>query len=213
MKVDVIDTANKKTGQIQLDESVFGVEVRPHLFWEVVRMQLANRRSGTHSTKTVSDVRGSGVKPYKQKGTGQARHGTKRAMNMRGGGIVHGPRPRDYSYKMPKKMVQAALRCALSLRLSEDRVKIVDAWSPKAPSTKGALAVFQKLEARKCLVIGSKEQVNLAKSVRNLPGMKFLPVEGLNVYDILFHDDLILLRDVVPAIEGRLHRSSERAAA
>ena len=161
--------------------------MRETLHWEVVRMQMANRRRGTHSTKTVSEVRGTGKKPYKQKGTGRARHGSNRAMNMRGGGIVHGPRPRDYSYQMPKRMVAVALRSALSMRTSQDNLHVVRDWCPEAPKTKDAKDVAERF-GKKTLVVGSAEDIQLERSVRNLPHAKFIPSEELNVYDILDHD-------------------------
>lgn len=210
MMVDVVDTQNQKVGDIELDESVFGAAVREYLHWEVVRMQLANRRRGTHSTKTVSEVRGSGKKPYKQKGTGRARHGSTRAMNMRGGGIVHGPRPRDYSYQMPKKMVKVALRSALSLRSSENNLRIVRGWSPESPKTKEAKAVLRNFEVEKALIVGGAGHASLALSVRNLPHIKFLPAEALNVYDVLKHDHLLVLEDVVSTVVERLRTDLSR---
>lgn len=210
MKVDVVDTQNQKVGDIELDDSVFGAAVREHLHYDVVRMQLANRRRGTHSTKTVSEVRGSGKKPYKQKGTGRARHGTNRAMNMRGGGVVHGPRPRDYSYQMPKKMVQVALRSALSLRAGAGDLSIVRGWAPDAPKTKEAAAVIETFGARKTLVVADAESKNLGLSLRNLPNVKFLLAEAINVYDILDHDRVIFLEAVIEPITGRLRTELSR---
>ncbi len=203
MKVSVFDTNTSKVAVTELDDSVFGAEVRPHLFWEVVKMQQANRRRGTHSTKTVSEVRGSGARPYRQKGTGRARHGSKRAMNMRGGGIVFGPRPRDHGYKIPKKMVKCALRSALSLRLAEEKLTIIKGWAPKAPKTKEALQVLKGFSVERALVVGSKENVELQRSLRNLAWVKFLPLEGLNVYDILRYDNLILSAEVVAEINEK----------
>lgn len=210
MKVDVVDTQNQKVGDIELDDSVFGAAIREHLHWEVVRMQLANRRRGTHSTKTVSEVSGTGKKPYKQKGTGRARHGSTRAMNMRGGGIVHGPRPRDYSYQMPKKAVAVAVRSALSLRRGQDSLRVVRGWSLEAPKTKEAARVLENLGASKALVVGSASDQALHLSVRNLPSVKFLTAEELNVYDILNHDQLLVLEHVVEAINERLRTELSR---
>lgn len=210
MKYDVVNTEAGKAGDIELDDSVFGAAVREHLFWEVVKMQLANRRAGTHSTKTVSEVRGSGAKPYRQKGTGRARHGTKRAMNMRGGGVVHGPRPRDYSYQLPKKMVRAALRSALSLRAQQGTLHIIDGWKPGTPKTKDAAAVLRRFDTDKALVVDSSDNDGLRRSVRNLEKSKFLPVEALNVYDILKHDHLFIAKDVVEGIVERLQAAPSR---
>ena len=210
MKFDVVNTENTKVADIELDDSVFGAEVRHHLFWEVVKMQLANRRRGTHSTKTVSEVRGSGKKPYKQKGTGRARHGTNRAMNMRGGGVVFGPKPRDYSYKLPRKMVRAAVRSALSLRLSESKLHIVRDWTPESPSTKAALQVLKTFEAEKALIIGTAEEQTLGLSVRNLPTAKFLVADAVNVYDILKYDHLFITEAAANGINERFQTEPSR---
>lgn len=210
MKIDIVDTKNQVVGDLELDDSVFGAEVRSYLFWEVVKQQLASRRRGTHSSKTVSEVRGTGQKPYKQKGTGRARHGSNRAMNMRGGGVVHGPRPRDYSYSLPKKMVRAALRSALSLRASEQKLIVVRDWNPAAPKTKDALAVLSAMGVTRGLIIGESTNENLQRSLRNLPKTAFLSVEGLNVYDILKHDHLILEESVAKAISERFQTTLSR---
>lgn len=210
MKIDIVDTKNQVVGDLELDDSVFGAEVRSYLFWEVVKQQLASRRRGTHSSKTVSEVRGTGQKPYKQKGTGRARHGSNRAMNMRGGGVVHGPRPRDYSYSLPKKMVRAALRSALSLRASEQKLIVVRDWNPAAPKTKDALAVLSAMGVTRGLIIGESTNENLQRSLRNLPKTAFLSLEGLNVYDILKHDHLILEESVAKAISERFQTTLSR---
>lgn len=210
MKVDVVDTIKSKVGEIELEDSVFGSRVKPWLFYEVVKMQMANRRRGTQSTKTITEVRGGGKKPYRQKGTGRARQGSTRSAHMRGGACVLGPKPRDYSYKMPKKMVQGALRAALSLRLKEEKLTVIKDWSPQTPKTKEALKVLAGFDAAKALVVGSREDKNLQLSLRNLPNSKFLPVEGLNVYDILDHDHLFISEAVVEGINKRLQTSPSR---
>lgn len=210
MKVDVIDTKKKKVGDIELDDSVFGAAVREHLFWEVVKMERANKRAGTHSTKTVSEVKGSGKKPYKQKGTGRARHGTNYAMNMRGGGVVFGPRPRDYSYAMPKKAVDQAVRCALSLRQSQGNLQVVRGWAPEAPKTKDAAAVLAALGVGSALVIDLEENTTLARSVSNLPNVKFVRVEDIEVYDVLGHDDLIISEAAAGRLNERYHTELSR---
>lgn len=210
MKFDVVDTQNKKVGQIELDDSVFGAEVKPQLFYETVKSQLASRRRGTHSTKTVTNVSGTTKKPYKQKGTGQARHGSRVASNMRGGGVVFGPHPRDYSYRIPKKMVKGALRSALSLRTKEAKLHIVKGWTPGQAKTKEAKKVLANFAAEKALVVGSRDAVNLGLSLRNLPRAKFLPVEALNVYDVLNYDHIFIAEDVVKGIGERLHADASR---
>jgi large subunit ribosomal protein L4 len=210
MKFDVVDTKNAKVGQIELDDSVFGAAVREHLFWEVVRMERANSRAGTHSTKTVSEVRGTGKKPYKQKGTGRARHGSSRAMNMKGGGVVFGPRPRDYSYEMPKKAVAQAIRCALSLRAKEARLHVVKGWEPGAPKTQDAEKVLSAFGVKKALVVDFPSNANLELSVRNLPDAKFLSVEELNVRDLLHHDDLFVSEQAAERLNEKYHTELSR---
>lgn len=211
MKFKVVSTKKQEVGEIDLDDSVFAAEVRHHLFWEVVKMQLANRRRGTHSTKTTGEVRGSGSRPYRQKGTGRARHGTRYAMNMRGGGVVFGPRPRDHGYRVPKKVIKVALRSALSLRMKEGNLLVVGGWQPAEPRTKDALAVLDGFGVKKALVVGVSDNRNLALSIRNLPAVKFLPVEGLNVYDVLKYDHLILCDTVIEQITERLATEPSRS--
>jgi large subunit ribosomal protein L4 len=210
MNIDVVDTKNSKVGDIEVDDSVFGSRVKPWLFYEVVKAQMAGRRAGTQSTKTASEVSGGGRKPFKQKGTGRARQGSNRATHMRGGAVALGPKPRSYAYKMPRKMVQGALRSALSLRLSESKLHVVKGWSPEAPKTKDALAVLTNFEATKALVVGRREDDALRLSVRNLANAKFLPVEGLNVYDILKYDHLFINADVIESLCERLKTSESR---
>ena len=211
MKFDVVDTKNNKVGEAEVDDSVFAARVKPWLFYEIVKAQQAGRRAGTQSTKTISEVRGSGRKPFRQKGTGRARQGSSRSAHMRGGTAVLGPRPRDYSYKVPRKMVQGALRSALSLRASEQRLHVVQGWSPEAPKTRAAVAVLGNFEAGKALVVGSRDEDNLARSLRNLPNAKFLPVEALNVYDILRYDHLFINEQVLSQLNERLKAAVSRA--
>ena len=213
MKFDVVDTKNNKVGETEVDDSVFAARVKPWLFYEIVKAQQAGRRAGTQCTKTISEIRGSGKKPFRQKGTGRARQGSTRAAHMRGGATVLGPRPRDYGYKVPRKMVQGALRSALSLRASEQRLHVVQGWTPDAPKTKAAVAVLANFEAGKALVIGSREEDNLARSLRNLPNAKFLPVEAVNVYDILRYDHLFINEQVLSQLNERLKTSASRADA
>lgn len=210
MRIDVVDTKNAKVGQLDLDDSVFGAPVKQHLFWEVVRMQLANRRAGTHKAKRIGEISGTTKKPYKQKGTGRARHGSMRATGMRGGMAVHGPQPRDYGYKMPKKMVQSALRSALSLRTGEKALFVVSGWSPSTPKTKTAAQVLKTFGSSSALVIGDGENVGLAKSLRNLKRVKFLPHDAVNVYDILAHDHLFITDNVVQKLVERLKAAPSR---
>lgn len=204
MKLDVFDVKKNKVGDIDVDDSVFAAPVKEHLFWEVVRMQLANKRRGTQSTKTMTVVSGTGKKPFRQKGTGRARQGSLRSTQMVGGAVALGPLPRDYSYEMPKKMVKGALRSALSLRRSESKLFVVKDWRPNGPKTKAAKAVLSAFGDATTLVVDSRDNESLKLSIRNLPNAKFLPIEGINVRDILAHDNLIIGAGVVGALVDRL---------
>jgi large subunit ribosomal protein L4 len=206
MKLDVFDTQKNKVGSIDVDDSVFAGQVKEHLFWEVVRMQGANKRRGTQSTKTITMLSGTGKKPFRQKGTGRARQGSLRSAQMVGGAVVHGPHPRDYSYEMPKKMVKGALRSALALRNSESKLFVVKGWKPNGPKTKDAKKVLEKFGGS-ALVVDSRDNVTLQRSIRNLPNAKFLAVEGINVRDILAHDNLILGESVVAGLVERLKQA------
>jgi large subunit ribosomal protein L4 len=200
-KFDVYDLEKKKVGELDLADAVFAGEVNEHLFYEVVKAKLASDRSGTHAVKNRSLVSGGGKKPWKQKHTGRARQGSTRASQWVGGGKAMGPKPRDYSYDVPKKVRKAALRSALSLRTRDQKVVIVQDWIPTVPKTATAAKVLAKLGAKKALVVDGAANRGLAKSVRNLAGADFLPVEGLNVYDILRHDTLVLTAATAKKLE------------
>ena len=203
-KFDVYDLEKKKVGEIDLADAVFAGEVNEHLFYEVVKAKLASDRSGTHAVKNRSLVSGGGKKPWKQKHTGRARQGSTRASQWVGGGKAMGPKPRDYAYDVPKKVRKAALRSALALRNQEKALVIVREWKPAEPKTKGAADVLAKLGLKKALVVDGAANQTLARSVRNLSGADFLPVEGLNVYDILKHDALVLTEDTAKKLEAAL---------
>ena len=190
---DVFSPNKEKVGEIELADNVFGVEPKEHLFYMVVRYQLAKRRAGTHAVKTRSQVSGGGRKPYKQKGTGRARQGSTRAPQFKGGGVVHGPQPRDYSQRTPKKMIAAALRGALSDRARNERIHAVtELVSGQTPSTKSAKAFLGALtDRRKILVVIGRADEAGAKSVRNLPGVHILAPDQLNTYDVLNADDVV----------------------
>ena len=200
-KFDVYDLDRKKVGELDLADAVFAGEVNEHLFYEVVKAKLASDRSGTHAVKNRSLVSGGGKKPYRQKHTGRARQGSSRASHFVGGGKAMGPKPRDYSYDVPRKVRKAALRSALSLRTRDQKLLIVQEWNPGAAKTSAAAKVLAKLGAAKALVVDAGANQALAKSVRNLAGSDFLPVEGLNVYDILRHDALVLTAATAKKIE------------
>jgi large subunit ribosomal protein L4 len=200
-KFDVYDLEKKKVGELDLADAVFAGEVNEHLFYEVVKAKLASDRSGTHAVKNRSLVSGGGKKPWKQKHTGRARQGSTRASQWVGGGKAMGPTPRDYSYDVPKKVRKAALRSALSLRGKDGKLVIVQEWKPASPKTSAAAKVLAKLGAKKALVVDAKGNDALAKSVRNLAGSNFLAAEGLNVYDILRHDVLVLTAETAKKLE------------
>jgi large subunit ribosomal protein L4 len=200
-KFDVYDLEKKKVGELDLADAVFAGEVNEHLFYEVVKAKLASDRSGTHAVKNRSLVSGGGKKPWKQKHTGRARQGSTRASQWVGGGKAMGPKPRDYSYDVPKKVRKAALRSALALRGKDGKLVIVQEWKPANPKTSAAAKVLQKLGAKKALVVDARQNAALAKSVRNLDGSDFLAVEGLNVYDILKHDVLVLTTETAKKLE------------
>ena len=200
----VLNTAAQAVGEIELADEVFAAEVKPHLHWEVVKGQLANRRAGTHSTKTRANVHGTTKKTYKQKGSGNARHGSRKSPIFVHGGIAHGPHPRDYSYNIPKKVRRAALCSAISLRLQQGELVVVDQFAFAVPKTKEAQATLARLQASNALVVTALENDNLHLSMRNLPSAKYIRVEGVNVYDVLKYDRLVLTVDAAKALETRL---------
>jgi large subunit ribosomal protein L4 len=191
----------------ELREDIFGVEVKKHVLWEVVKWQLACRRQGTHSTKTRGEVAYSGRKILPQKGTGNARHGDKGAPIFVGGGVAHGPKPRDYYYPLPKKVRKLALKMALSSKAQEKAISLVDQIPiGDVPKTKKAVEFLrnQGLEGKKVLLVLPEKDEVIYKSFRNLPYAKVLPVEGLNVYDILWADHLVITKPSLEKIYERL---------
>ena len=193
LKVDVKTPAGKTDGSVELPAELFDVEANIALMHQVVTAQLAAARQGTHSTKTRAEVRGGGKKPYRQKGTGRARQGSIRAPQFTGGGVVHGPKPRDYSERTPKKMIRAALRSALSDRARNERIHAVtELIEGQAPSTKSAKAFLGTLtDRRKVLVVIGRTDEAGARSVRNLPGVHVIAPDQLNTYDVLNADDVV----------------------
>jgi large subunit ribosomal protein L4 len=191
--VDVVDLNNQKVGQLDLADDVFGAEVNEALLYEAVRQFQASRRAGTHKTKVRSEVAGSGKKLWKQKGTGRARMGSVRSPLWRHGGTVHGPVPRDYSYKLPKKMLQGALRSALSAKVRDGELKVVQAFSFEDHKTKNAMTTLARLEAgRTVLVVDNGENRNLALGIRNLKGVTLLPTREVNPFHLLGHQSILL---------------------
>lgn len=201
---DVVNTSAEKVGEVELDDNLFEVEVQPGLLHEVVCMQRANRRRGTACTKTRGEVRGGGAKPWRQKGTGRARAGSRRSPIWRGGGTTFGPKPRDYSYKLPKKARRLALRMALSARKQEGNLVILDDFKLDEIKTKEFVKIMGNFQFDDCLVITEEGNVNVKLSARNAVGYKVLPPAGLNVYDILKHSKLMLLQSTLPQLAERL---------
>lgn len=202
--VDVKNMAAETVGSLELSEAVFGAEVNEHLLWEVVRAQRAAKRAGTVKTKGRSDVKGGGQKPYRQKGTGRARQGTIRAPNHVGGGTVFGPQPRSYAIRVPKRVRRGALRSALSLRLDEGRLVVLDALDLPEIKTRELVRVLEGLGIGKALVVVDRENQTVAKSGRNLSSCKVLPPEGVNVYDVLLHETLVVTTETAHRLEERL---------
>jgi large subunit ribosomal protein L4 len=191
--VDIVDLSGAVVGSVELADAVFGAEVNEALIYEAVRHHTAARRSGTAATKTRHEVSGSGKKLWKQKGTGRARVGSIRSPLWRHGGTVHGPQPRSYDYKLPRKMQLGALRSALSAKLRDGELKVVQAFSLSDHKTKGMRAVLGKLEAtRSVLLVEVGENRNLTLASRNLPGIKLVPSRDVNVYDLLAHKQVLL---------------------
>lgn len=201
----IFNLNREEIGQIEVDDTVFAGEVKRHLFYEVIKWQLAKRRAGTASTKGRNEVIGGGAKPYRQKGTGRARQGSRRAPNHVGGGTVHGPRPRSYAYKLNKQIRRGALRSALALKAAEGKLVVLQDIDLGEVKTKRAAQVFEKLAAGNALVVDGPNNT-LELSVRNLPKVKYLPVEGFNLFDVLKYDTLVLTEPMVRRLEGTLSK-------
>ena len=205
MKVAVIDLKAKKVGEIELADEVFGVPVRPDLMHRTVRWQLAKRRAGTHKTKAVSEIRGSTRKPFKQKGTGRARVGTRRAPQHRGGVAMFGPVLRDHAHKLPKKVRKLALKSALSAKQADGKLAVVESLELKSARTRALAERLGKLGWSSALVIdGDEVDAGFARAARNLVEVQVMPQQGANVYDILRRDQLVLTRKAVENLQARL---------
>jgi large subunit ribosomal protein L4 len=205
MQVQIKNLAAEEVGSLELPDSIFGVEVRPDILQRVVLWQLAKRRAGTHKVKTRAEIARTGAKLYKQKGTGRARHGSRRANIFRGGGVAFGPHPRDHAVDLPKKVRALGLRCALSSKAAEGKLLVLDEANLAEPKTKVLLGALTKLGLGSALVItGPEVERNFDLASRNLPLIDVLPAQGLNVYDILRRDMLVLTQDAVRRIEERL---------
>ncbi len=202
--LDVINQEGKKVSQAELADGCFNVEVKSSVLHEVVKMQLAKRRAGSAAVKNRSDIRGSSRKLFRQKGTGRARRGNIKSPLLRGGGVAFGPQPKNWGYKVPKKVRRLALKMALSSKLQDQALTILDQISLEAIKTKDFAAILAELEIDNALIITSEKDEKLELSSRNVPGVKILRTEGLNVYDILKYHQLVLLEPSIKQIEGRL---------
>lgn len=209
MKIAVKNLENKEVGSLELDDGVFGVEVRQDLLHRMVHYQLNKRRAGTHKVKTISEVSGTGKKPYNQKGSGRARAGTLRRPQDVGGGRVHGPVVRSHATELPKQVRALALKTALSAKAKNGQLIVLDEAVTKVAKTKTMAAALKKMGIESALfVCGSDLDQNFALSVRNLPLVDVLPCDGANVYDILRRDTLVMTRDAVAALTERLNKKA-----
>ena len=202
--VQVIDTSGKKVKEVKAPDEVFAVPLKEHLVYETVINYRANQRQGTASTKTRAEVRGGGRKPWRQKGTGRARAGSTRSPIWKGGGITFGPRPRDYSYSLPKKAKRTALKSVLSMKLAEKQLLIVDALEMKEPKTKEAMALIKNLKVDSVLFVDRHDNRNLFLSARNIPKTKVVDVNQVNVYDVLNHNWLVLTKRAFDSLTEKL---------
>jgi len=227
MKIDIKNVSGAKVGDADLDDSVWGADVNEHLLWEVVNWQRAKARAGTHSTLTVAEVRGTGKKPYRQKGTGNARQGTLKGHHHVGGGRAFGPKPRDYDYALPKKVKKAGLRSALSLRAKEAKLIVLDAFDltkveaaaahgDKGKAKKDAkrftarvAAALGKLGVKKALIVDDVKNVDLARGAKNLAHAKWIAPAGLNVYDVLKYETLVITSASAKTVEEFLHQEAK----
>ena len=202
--VDVLNNKAEKVDQVELRDDIFNIEVKPDILHQVVTMQLAGKRSGTASVKNRSDVRGSTRKLYRQKGTGRARRGNAKSPLLRGGGVVFGPHPKKWAHKVPKKVKALALKMALSSKLSEEELLVLDGFGLEEIKTGSFKKVLDTLEVKNALIVTDLVDRKLDLSSRNVPGVKLLKVAGLNVYDILKYKHLLLLISSIEGIERRL---------
>ena len=203
-QLDIYDSEKKKVGELALADDVFSYEVNEYLINEVVKMQLANRRAGTSSTKTRSEVSGGRAKPWKQKGTGRARSGSNTSPIWVRGGSAFGPKPRDYSYLVPKKVRKGALKSILSQKFNEGKLLVVRDFDLREIKTKRALDILKRFEAEDALIVSNADMVNFERSVLNLPKVKIIRPVGLNVYDVLSYDKLLILESAAAVIEGNV---------
>ena len=199
--VGLFNKEGKKVGDFQLSDKVFGVEVNKEVLHQVVVAQLANKRQGTQSAKTRAEVSGGGIKPWRQKGTGRARQGSIRAPQWIHGGIVFAPKPRDYRMSIPKSMKKVAIKSALTSKVNEKLMVVVDDIKLETPKTKEVVKMLNAFDAKKTLIITNNAEENVYKSARNIEGVQIIPVNNINVYDILKYDKVVITKDAVSKIE------------
>lgn len=201
-KVAIYNVSGSQVGELELADTVFGIEPNVHVLHSAVVLQQAAQRQGTHKTKGRSEVSGGGRKPWKQKGTGRARQGSTRSPQWVGGGTVFGPTPRKYGFKLPKKVRRLAIKSALSSKVIDQNIIVLDQLAFAAPKTKEFAGILANLKVnRKALVVTASYEDNVALSARNIPGVKFVPAEGINVLDVLVHDKLIITKDAVAKVQ------------
>lgn len=201
-KVALYNVSGAQVGEVELADSVFGITPNSYVVHDAVVMQQAAERAGTHKTKGRSEVRGGGRKPWRQKGTGRARQGSIRAPQWRGGGIVFGPTPRSYGYKLPKKVRRLAIKSVLSAKVLDNEIIVLDQLTMDAPKTKQFAEVLNNLKVeRKALIVAAAYDDNVALSARNIPGVKFVTADGINVLDVIKHDKLIITKEAVQKVE------------
>ncbi|EJP6471998.1 50S ribosomal protein L4 [Clostridium botulinum] len=200
-KVDLFNQNGEKVGDLQLADSVFGVEVNTYAMHQVVKALLANKRQGTQSAKTRAEVSGGGIKPWRQKGTGRARQGSIRAPQWIHGGVVFAPKPRDYRMSIPKSMKKVAIKSALTSKVNENLMVVVDEIKLEAPKTKEVVKILNAFDAKKTLIITNNVEENVYKSARNIAGVQVIPANNINVYDILKYNKVVITKDAVSKIE------------
>ncbi len=201
-KVAVYNVSGEQVSEIELKDSIFGVKVNEHVLYEAVKNQLANKRQGTQSVKTRAEVRGGGRKPWRQKGTGRARHGSIRSPLWVGGGVTFAPKPRDYSYSLPKKVRRLAMKSALSSKVQNDELIVLDELNLEVPKTKEMVKILKNLKAdKKALIVTESRNDAVIKSANNIPGIETISVSNLNVYDILKYDKFIITKNAVQKVE------------
>lgn len=201
-KVALYNQNGENIGEIELNDAVFGIEPNKHVLFEAVIMQRASLRQGTHKTKNRAEVSGGGRKPWRQKGTGRARQGSIRSPQWRGGGIVFGPVPRSYSYRLPKKVRRLAIKSALSSKVLENNIVVLDNLTLEAPKTKEMVKILNNLSVdRKALIVTADANENVILSARNIPGVTVVTASGINVLDVLNHDKLVITKAAVEKVE------------